>query len=159
MRIYAYIINAHDTKNKIVDIIDTEVRIMLDGYMTVKEAVPKMGLTEGRIRQLCINGGIPGAQKVGNTWVIPRASVESYKPGPQGFAAVWARRKAKGQSEEAGVKDDKWEEWNNAREAYIKRFGYPFPPMAAFPDMTLAEAAAVMRRCIKEGEPYHFKIS
>ena len=67
---------------------------MLENFMTVKDAAAFLGLSTGRIRQLCIKGEIPKAQKVGNTWVIPRASVEAYEPGPQGFAAVWERRHA-----------------------------------------------------------------
>jgi len=67
---------------------------MLENFMTVKDAAAFLGLSTGRIRQLCIKGEIPKAQKIGNTWVIPRASVEAYEPGPQGFAAVWERRKA-----------------------------------------------------------------
>ena len=67
---------------------------MLENFMTVKDAAVFLGLSTGRIRQLCIKGEMAEAQKVGNTWVIPRASVEAYEPGPQGFAAVWERRKA-----------------------------------------------------------------
>ena len=67
---------------------------MLENFMTVKDAAAFLGLSTGRIRQLCIKEEIPKAQKIGNTWVIPRESVEAYEPGPQGFAAVWERRKA-----------------------------------------------------------------
>ena len=67
---------------------------MLEGFMTVKEAANLIGRSTGHLRQLCITGQMPGAQKVGNTWVIPRSSVETYKPGPQGFAAVWEQRRA-----------------------------------------------------------------
>ena len=68
---------------------------MIDGYMTVKEASERLSRTTGHIRQLCIDGQLHGVQKVGNTWIIPCESVESYKPGPQGFEAVWQRRRAK----------------------------------------------------------------
>lgn len=75
---------------------------MLENLMTVKDAAAFLKLSAGRIRQLCIKGELPGAQKVGNTWVIPRTSIEAYEPGPQGFAAVWDRRKA----EDAALREE-----------------------------------------------------
>lgn len=62
--------------------------------LSVTEASEIMGLGRSRILRLCNQSRLPGAQKIGNTWVIPRASIEAYEPGPQGGAAVWERRKA-----------------------------------------------------------------
>ncbi len=61
--------------------------------LSVTEACKIMGLGRSQVLRLCNQGRLADAQKIGNTWVIPRASVESYEPGPQGFAAVWERRK------------------------------------------------------------------
>jgi hypothetical protein len=36
------------------------------------------------IARLCQTGKLPGAEKIGNTWLIPRASVESYAPSRRG---------------------------------------------------------------------------
>ncbi len=62
--------------------------------ISVTEAASVMSLGRSQVLRLCNCGRLPGAQKVGNTWVIPRSSVETYKPGPQGFAAVWEQRRA-----------------------------------------------------------------
>ena len=62
--------------------------------LSVTEASEIMGMGRSQILRLCNQNRLPGAQKVGNTWVIPRLSVKAYEPGPQGFAAVWKRRKA-----------------------------------------------------------------
>lgn len=66
---------------------------MIKGFYTTREAAKIMGLGEGHVRNLCTKGRIPGAQKIGWAWVIPEESVTSYKPGPQGFAAVWQKIK------------------------------------------------------------------
>jgi len=62
--------------------------------LSVTEASGIMGLGRSQILRLCNQNRLHGAQKIGNSWVIPRLSVEAYEPGPQGFAAVWERRKA-----------------------------------------------------------------
>ena len=62
--------------------------------LSVTEAAAIMGLGRSQILRLCNQNRLNGAQKIGNTWVIPRESVEAYEPGPQGFAAVWERRNA-----------------------------------------------------------------
>ncbi len=67
---------------------------MMEDLVSVTEAASVMGLGRSQVLKLCKQGRIT-AQKVGSTWVISRASAESYKPGPQGFAVVWQRRRAK----------------------------------------------------------------
>lgn len=62
--------------------------------VSVTEAAGIMGLGRSQVLRLCNSGRID-ARKVGNTWIIPRTSAETYKPGPQGFAVVWQRRRAK----------------------------------------------------------------
>ncbi|CAM1380299.1 helix-turn-helix domain-containing protein [Fretibacterium fastidiosum] len=61
--------------------------------LSVTEVAAIMELGRSQILRLCNQHRLYGAQKIGNTWVIPRSSVEAYEPGPQGFAAVWGRRK------------------------------------------------------------------
>ena len=39
---------------------------------TTKEAAAELGVSESRIRQLCIAGRIVGAYKQGRDWVMPR---------------------------------------------------------------------------------------
>jgi excisionase family DNA binding protein len=55
-----------------------------DGYITVAEASKLSGKGIKMIARLCQTGKLPGAEKIGNTWLIPRASVESYAPGRRG---------------------------------------------------------------------------
>lgn len=43
--------------------------------MNSRQAADTLGLTDARVRQLCIAGKIPGAFKLGRDWMIPEASV------------------------------------------------------------------------------------
>jgi excisionase family DNA binding protein len=55
-----------------------------EGYITVADAAKLSGKGIKMIARLCQSGRLPGAEKIGNTWLIPRASVESYSPGKRG---------------------------------------------------------------------------
>jgi hypothetical protein len=55
-----------------------------DGYVTAIQASEIIGKGINLIAKLCQVGRLPGAEKIGNTWLIPRASVESYAPGRRG---------------------------------------------------------------------------
>ena len=48
------------------------------GYISVKEASEKWGITERVVRQYCSDGRIPGAFLTGKTWNIPD---DAEKPG------------------------------------------------------------------------------
>lgn len=43
----------------------------MQGYMTLKEASRKWGISDRRINRLCLEERIPGATKLGNMWAIP----------------------------------------------------------------------------------------
>lgn len=43
----------------------------MQGYMTLKEASEKWGISDRRINNLCLQNRIPGATKLGNMWAIP----------------------------------------------------------------------------------------
>ena len=47
-------------------------------YLSVREAAEKWGVSERRINQYCSEGRIPGAEKIGKSWVIP---ADADKPG------------------------------------------------------------------------------
>ena len=55
-----------------------------ENYVTTTEAARIIKKTADMIAKLCQSGRLPGAEKIGNTWLIPRASVESYAPGRRG---------------------------------------------------------------------------
>jgi hypothetical protein len=55
-----------------------------DGYITVADASKLSGRGIKMIARLCQSGRLAGAEKIGNAWLIPRASVESYVPGRRG---------------------------------------------------------------------------
>ena len=68
---------------------------MIGEFMTTKEAADFMGYAHDYVSRLCRDGKLPGAQMVAQkVWVIPTQSVIDYQPGPQGFAAVQARKRA-----------------------------------------------------------------
>ena len=68
----------------------------IEDFMTTKQAAEHLKRTKSLICKLCLKGKLPGARRIGEKmWLIPRKSVEEYKPGKQGFAAVKEREEAK----------------------------------------------------------------
>lgn len=43
----------------------------MEGYITVKEAAEKWGLTVRRVQMMCSRGQINGVTKFGRAWVLP----------------------------------------------------------------------------------------
>lgn len=41
-------------------------------YMTTKQAAEKWQISDRRVLQYCNTGRIDGAEKMGNTWLIPK---------------------------------------------------------------------------------------
>ena len=60
---------------------------LMGDYIPMEEAMALTGYKRANITLLCRQGKIAGAKKVGNRWLIPRAELLAYVPGPQGFAA------------------------------------------------------------------------
>ncbi len=50
------------------------------GYMTVKEAAQKWGISERQAQQLCVAGRIKGAAKFGGAWAIPSDAAKPADP-------------------------------------------------------------------------------
>ena len=42
-------------------------------YMTTKEVAVKWKISDRRVLQYCNDGRIDGAEKMGNTWLIPKS--------------------------------------------------------------------------------------
>ena len=58
---------------------------MLRGkYLTTAEAAELIGKGANMIAKLCQAGRLPGAEKMGNSWIIPRESVLNYQPAKRG---------------------------------------------------------------------------
>ena len=73
---------------------------MVDEYMTTEQAAEYLKRTKRAICNLCSIGKLPGATKVGKrVWIIPEKSVYEYKPGLQGFALLYKRKRDKEQAE------------------------------------------------------------
>lgn len=49
-------------------------------YITTKEIAEKWGISDRRVLQYCNAGRVPGAVKMGNTWIIPK-NAEKPKDG------------------------------------------------------------------------------
>ena len=60
--------------------------------VSVEEAAKILGYEKSSVTLLCRKGKLDGAFRIGHQWLIPRATVENYEKGPQGFAAIWQRR-------------------------------------------------------------------
>lgn len=45
---------------------------MIEGYTTIKEVAEQWGITPRRVQVLCNKGKIPGAEKFGRDWAVPR---------------------------------------------------------------------------------------
>jgi excisionase family DNA binding protein len=53
----------------------TETMKLEGNYISVSQAAEALGVTTGRLRQLCIANRIPGARKVGTDWLVPKPTV------------------------------------------------------------------------------------
>ena len=53
-------------------------------YVTVDEAANLANRKTSLIRTLCREGRLPGAEKMGKSWIIPRESVLKYQPAKRG---------------------------------------------------------------------------
>lgn len=55
----------------------------MENYLSIREAAVKWGVSERRINQYCSEGRIPGAEKIGKTWVIPAVADKPGDPRKQ----------------------------------------------------------------------------
>ena len=96
------------------------VMIEAGDYLSMEEAMAATGYRRSTITQLCREGKVAGAVKIGRQWIIPRAGLMAYVPGPQGFAArpKTARREVGPLPPLAGT--EKQAEWaGRIREAFL----------------------------------------
>lgn len=52
----------------------------MEGYLSIREAAEKWGVSERRIGQYCTEGRIPGAERFGTSWAIPISAEKPSDP-------------------------------------------------------------------------------
>lgn len=62
-------------------------------YITTKEAAVKWDISDRRVLQYCNDGRINGAEKMGNTWLIPK---NAKKPADGRFKHNLSKKLTKG---------------------------------------------------------------
>lgn len=65
----------------------------ISDLITADEAAKILGYERSSVTLLCRQGKMEGAIKRGHMWLIPRTTVGNYRKAPQGFAAIWERRR------------------------------------------------------------------
>lgn len=55
----------------------------MEGYLSIREAAEKWGVSERRINQYCSEGRIPGAERFGGSWAIPEGAEKPGDPRKQ----------------------------------------------------------------------------
>ncbi|MBR0315815.1 MAG: helix-turn-helix domain-containing protein [Synergistaceae bacterium] len=65
----------------------------INEYLSVEDASKILNYRKESISLLCRQGKLEGVKRIGHQWFIPRKSVENYEKAPQGFAAIWKRRR------------------------------------------------------------------
>ena len=53
-------------------------------YIDSIEAARLLDVTDSRVRRLCLDGRFQGAIKAGKSWLIPKVTVENFKPQRRG---------------------------------------------------------------------------
>ena len=56
----------------------------INGYISIREASYRWGVSERRVNQYCAEGRIPGASRFGRSWVIPENAEKPSDPRFQG---------------------------------------------------------------------------
>lgn len=52
----------------------------MEGYISIREAAEKWGVSERRVNQYCSEGRIPGAERFGRSWAIPQTAEKPTDP-------------------------------------------------------------------------------
>ena len=55
----------------------------MEGYISIREAAEKWGVSERRINQYCSEGRVPGAERFGGLWAIPESAEKPGDPRKQ----------------------------------------------------------------------------
>lgn len=60
----------------------------MEGYLSIREAAEKWGVSQRRINQYCSQGRIPGAEQFGGSWAIPENAEKPGDPRKQDHQAT-----------------------------------------------------------------------
>lgn len=60
---------------------------MLNGYLTIQEAAPILGVDESTVTRYCQDKRIAGAKNLGKQWVIPAKSLRTFDKPKRGNPA------------------------------------------------------------------------
>ena len=52
----------------------------IKGYISIREAAYRWGVSERRVNQYCAEGRIPGASRFGRSWAIPKDAEKPADP-------------------------------------------------------------------------------
>jgi DNA-binding CsgD family transcriptional regulator len=63
----------------------------MKGYLSIREAAEKWGVSQRRINQYCSEGRIPGAEQFGGSWAIPESAEKPGDPRKQKKTAAPAK--------------------------------------------------------------------
>ena len=58
----------------------------IKGYISIREASYRWGVSERRVNQYCAEGRIPGASRFGRSWAIPENAEKAVRPALSGTA-------------------------------------------------------------------------
>ena len=58
----------------------------IKGYISIREASYRWGVSERRVNQYCAEGRIPGAPRFGRSWAIPEKRGKAVRPALSGTA-------------------------------------------------------------------------
>ena len=52
----------------------------IEGYISIREASYRWGVSERRVNQYCAEGRVPGASRFGRSWAIPENAEKPSDP-------------------------------------------------------------------------------
>ena len=66
----------------------------MKGYLSIKEAARKWGISERWVNQYCTDGRIPGAERFGRSWAIPDTAEKPTDRDLRNIAGIAERQTA-----------------------------------------------------------------
>lgn len=66
----------------------------MKGYLSIKEAARKWGISERWVNQYCTDGRIPGAERFGRSWAIPDTAEKPTARDLRNIAGIAERQTA-----------------------------------------------------------------